>query len=277
VAGVFSSPSLLSRFRAGATVVLKPKFSASQFWDDCQKHRVTVFQYIGELCRYLVNQPPVSRLQSRPDNRRHQDCHLEVPLTCMEAKRRPSGRMFWRIRNRASLGIWKLGAGAPASFSPSQSKAECDHKVRLAVGSGLRPDTWERFLRRFGPLQILETYGMTEGNVATFNYTGRQGAVGRASWLYKVRDRVDRRTPGAEGGMARAGAPGANDAVWLSLPAHLPLLLDSIRCHDRGAYSECPGALHDHISRFVLGGVQSWQTRLNLAPEVGAEPRGSGK
>uniref|UniRef100_A0A8C2YKY2 long-chain-fatty-acid--CoA ligase n=1 Tax=Chinchilla lanigera TaxID=34839 RepID=A0A8C2YKY2_CHILA len=43
----------------GATVVLKSKFSAGQFWEDCQQHRVTVFQYIGELCRYLVNQPPV--------------------------------------------------------------------------------------------------------------------------------------------------------------------------------------------------------------------------
>lgn len=42
-------------------MVLKPRFSASQFWEDCQKHGVTVFQYIGELCRYLVNQPPVSR------------------------------------------------------------------------------------------------------------------------------------------------------------------------------------------------------------------------
>ena len=61
------------------------------------------------------------------------------------------------------------------------------------VGSGLRPDTWERFVRRFGPLQVLETYGLTEGNVATFNYTGQQGAVGRASWLYKV---SCRRKPG---------------------------------------------------------------------------------
>ncbi|XP_012668466.1 long-chain fatty acid transport protein 3 [Otolemur garnettii] len=107
----------------GATVVLKSKFSAGQFWEDCQQHRVTVFQYIGELCRYLVNQP--------------------------------------------------------------LSEAERGHKVRLAVGSGLRPDTWERFVRRFGPLRVLETYGLTEGNVATFNYTGQQGAVGRTSWLYK--------------------------------------------------------------------------------------------
>lgn len=39
--------------------MLKSKFSAGQFWEDCQQHGVTVFQYIGELCRYLVNQPPV--------------------------------------------------------------------------------------------------------------------------------------------------------------------------------------------------------------------------
>ncbi|KAK9532970.1 hypothetical protein VZT92_010327 [Zoarces viviparus] len=41
----------------GATCVLKKKFSASQFWNDCRKHNVTVFQYIGELCRYLCNRP----------------------------------------------------------------------------------------------------------------------------------------------------------------------------------------------------------------------------
>ncbi|XP_026797866.3 long-chain fatty acid transport protein 6 [Pangasianodon hypophthalmus] len=41
----------------GATCILKKKFSASQFWNDCIKYEVTVFQYIGELCRYLINQP----------------------------------------------------------------------------------------------------------------------------------------------------------------------------------------------------------------------------
>ena len=34
------------------------KFSASQFWPDCREHKVTVIQYIGELCRYLLAQPP---------------------------------------------------------------------------------------------------------------------------------------------------------------------------------------------------------------------------
>ncbi|XP_037980296.1 long-chain fatty acid transport protein 6-like isoform X3 [Motacilla alba alba] len=41
----------------GATCVLKKKFSARQFWNDCRKYNVTVFLYIGELCRYLCNQP----------------------------------------------------------------------------------------------------------------------------------------------------------------------------------------------------------------------------
>ncbi|XP_029437490.1 solute carrier family 27 member 3 isoform X2 [Rhinatrema bivittatum] len=41
----------------GASCVLKEKFSAGQFWSDCRKYNVTVFQYVGELCRYLVNQP----------------------------------------------------------------------------------------------------------------------------------------------------------------------------------------------------------------------------
>lgn len=40
--------------------MLKRKFSASQFWKDCVKYNVTVIQYIGELCRYLVNHPSVS-------------------------------------------------------------------------------------------------------------------------------------------------------------------------------------------------------------------------
>ncbi|XP_041088077.1 long-chain fatty acid transport protein 6-like [Polyodon spathula] len=41
----------------GATFILKKKFSASQFWSDCRKYNVTVFQYIGEICRYLCNIP----------------------------------------------------------------------------------------------------------------------------------------------------------------------------------------------------------------------------
>lgn len=39
---------------AGATLCLARKFSVSQFWDDVRHHKATVFCYIGELCRYLL-------------------------------------------------------------------------------------------------------------------------------------------------------------------------------------------------------------------------------
>jgi fatty-acyl-CoA synthase len=41
----------------GGAVVLRPRFSASDFWRDVRDERCTLFQYIGELCRYLVNAP----------------------------------------------------------------------------------------------------------------------------------------------------------------------------------------------------------------------------
>ncbi|KAJ8304839.1 hypothetical protein KUTeg_018422 [Tegillarca granosa] len=44
-------------FATGATMVLRSKFSASQFWEDCRKHDVTIIHYVGELCRYLVARP----------------------------------------------------------------------------------------------------------------------------------------------------------------------------------------------------------------------------
>lgn len=41
----------------GTSIVLRNKFSASQFWEDCIKYNCTVGMYIGELCRYLLAQP----------------------------------------------------------------------------------------------------------------------------------------------------------------------------------------------------------------------------
>jgi fatty-acyl-CoA synthase len=42
----------------GGAVVLRERFSARHFWQDVVAERCTLFQYIGELCRYLVNSAP---------------------------------------------------------------------------------------------------------------------------------------------------------------------------------------------------------------------------
>lgn len=41
----------------GAAIALRRKFSASAFWSDVARYQATCFGYIGELCRYLLNQP----------------------------------------------------------------------------------------------------------------------------------------------------------------------------------------------------------------------------
>ncbi|KAK2157972.1 hypothetical protein LSH36_180g05035 [Paralvinella palmiformis] len=46
----------------GATLVICSKFSASHFIEECRRHNVTVIQYIGELCRYLLATPKASSL-----------------------------------------------------------------------------------------------------------------------------------------------------------------------------------------------------------------------
>ena len=38
----------------GCTVILKKSFSASKFWPDVVKYKVTVGQYIGEIARFLL-------------------------------------------------------------------------------------------------------------------------------------------------------------------------------------------------------------------------------
>jgi fatty-acyl-CoA synthase/citronellyl-CoA synthetase len=59
---LFHSNSITAGFGAmfgtGGTLALARKFSASRFWDDTRKYKATAFNYVGELCRYLLNQPP---------------------------------------------------------------------------------------------------------------------------------------------------------------------------------------------------------------------------
>ncbi len=50
---------------SGATLALGKSFSASRFWDEVIANRATAFIYIGEICRYLLNQP------AKPTDRAH--------------------------------------------------------------------------------------------------------------------------------------------------------------------------------------------------------------
>ncbi|MCW2272078.1 long-chain-acyl-CoA synthetase [Pseudomonas sp. JUb96] len=103
--------------RAGASIVVRRKFSVREFWKDVRQHRISVFQYIGEICRYLLNQPVVA--------------------------------------------------------------GEREHSLRCMLGAGLTPESWQRWVERFGPIQIFEGWGATEANANLINVDNFPGSCGR--------------------------------------------------------------------------------------------------
>ena len=58
VGGIVAIGAMLVR---GGSVLIRPRFSASRFWNDVVDGNCTIFQYIGELCRYLTHSPPHPR------------------------------------------------------------------------------------------------------------------------------------------------------------------------------------------------------------------------
>ena len=62
VGGIVAVGSVLI---GGGSVVIRERFSASRFWDEVVTWECTLFQYIGELCRYLL------RAQPSPAERQH--------------------------------------------------------------------------------------------------------------------------------------------------------------------------------------------------------------
>lgn len=57
--------SVGSALNSGAALALGKSFSASRFWDEVISYDSTAFVYIGEICGYLLNQPP------KPTDRAH--------------------------------------------------------------------------------------------------------------------------------------------------------------------------------------------------------------
>jgi len=103
--------------RAGASIVVRRKFSVREFWTDVARHRISVFQYIGEICRYLLNRPAIA--------------------------------------------------------------GEREHTLRCMLGAGLSSESWQRWVERFGPIQVFEGWGATEANTNLINVDNYLGACGR--------------------------------------------------------------------------------------------------
>lgn len=63
--GAAAQSGVATLLAAGAAMLLRRKFSRSEFWNDVRRHRVTACQYVGEICRFLLTVP------ERGDDREH--------------------------------------------------------------------------------------------------------------------------------------------------------------------------------------------------------------
>lgn len=63
-------------------------------------------------------------------------------------------------------------------YAQPEKPSDTDHKLRLMIGNGIRPNLWEPFQKRFKIPQIVELYGSTEGNATIFNLDNHPGACG---------------------------------------------------------------------------------------------------
>jgi acyl-CoA synthetase (AMP-forming)/AMP-acid ligase II len=123
----------------GAGMALRRKFSASQFWSDVQRFDASAFVYIGELCRYLLNQP------ERPEERAHRlriitgnGLRPDIWDRFQERFRVPLIREFYGATEGNAPLVNVLGRpGMIGRLQPSQAVVRCD----LETGEVLRgPD-----------------------------------------------------------------------------------------------------------------------------------------
>ncbi|GCB17771.1 fatty acid transporter protein [Aspergillus awamori] len=79
-----------------------------------------------------------------------------------------------------------LLAVPPAIDPVTGENLDKKHKIRLALGNGLRPDIWNRVKERFNIPTIAEFYASTEGPGGLFNISSNDftaGAIGRSGFI----------------------------------------------------------------------------------------------
>nr|CCM19018.1 Putative fatty acid transporter protein-like protein [Leishmania guyanensis] len=130
-----------------ARMIIRSKFSASQFRKDLQRYHVTVVQYIGEILRYAV-------LYERSN----------PPL-------RPTPTFAHAATDTAAM-------TTTAEMDALAALNRTTWRVPYAFGNGLRQDIWLECMRRLNIAHPVEFYSSTEGNIFLFNLFGLPGIVG---------------------------------------------------------------------------------------------------
>jgi fatty-acyl-CoA synthase len=103
-------------------------------------------------------------------------------------RRKFSARNFWRDISLYECSVIQY-IGELCRYLTLHAPSEYDrkHKIRVAIGNGLRPDVWSKFQERFNIPTIGEFYGATEGNCALLNLRNKFGSIGNLPvWVSKL-------------------------------------------------------------------------------------------
>lgn len=111
--------------------------------------------------------------------------HIENFITTLSSKVKVNDRSFLLLL-KFSYSEVKYSNMLNIYIFYLQRENDKDHKVRLAIGNGVRAEVWREFLERFGKIKVQEFYASTEGNVGFVNYAGKIGAIGRVNFFHRV-------------------------------------------------------------------------------------------
>jgi len=153
----------------GGAVIVRPKFSASKFWDEAVEFKATMFMYVGELCRFL--------------------------LTCDETSNEKKHNIQWIIGNGLRPEVWPkyiphviefYGAtegnvslmnldgdiGAVGRVPPYfKGKFNCDI-IRFDVESGTNTRSSDGFCIRANNMEVGELIGEIRTDDPRFRFDG---------------------------------------------------------------------------------------------------------
>jgi len=83
------------------------------------------------------------------------------------------------VRRYDATAMLYIGEMCRYLLATPPSPLDRQHRLRVAVGNGLRPEIWARFRDRFGIASVHEFYSATEAPGVLINLTGVEGSVGK--------------------------------------------------------------------------------------------------
>ncbi|MCC6779856.1 MAG: long-chain-acyl-CoA synthetase [Hyphomicrobiales bacterium] len=108
-------------------------------------------------------------------------------------RRKFSRREFWSdVRRYRATVCQYVGEICRYLLSEPARPDDRDHTLRKMIGTGMGVESWNRWIERFGPMQIFEGWGATEANTNVINVDNRVGSCGRVPYWEKTNLRLVR-------------------------------------------------------------------------------------